>query len=76
MGRTAPVKRSRNINEIQTERDNFAELLRQASDALQVALPIISDIDTEHLSPAKAIFHNIAKDKVDEAFRAIRRVGV
>jgi hypothetical protein len=76
MGRPGAAKRSRNINEVQTERDNFAELLRQASDALQVALPVISDIDAGQLSPAKAIFRNIAKDKVDEAFRAIRRVGV
>ena len=76
MGRPAAVKRSRNINEIQTQRDNFAELLRQASDALQVALPVIADIDAERLSPAKAIFRNLAKDKVDEAYRAIRRVGV
>ena len=76
MGRPATAKKSKNINEILTERDNFAELLRQASDALQVALPVIDDIDAEQLTPAKAIFRNLAKDKVDEAYRAIRRVGV
>jgi len=74
MGRPAAAKTPRNFNELQTERDNLVELLRQASDALQVALPVISDIDTKQLSPAKAIFRNLAENKVDDAYRSIRQV--
>jgi hypothetical protein len=64
----AAAKKIPRIQRDPDKRGNFAELLRQASDA------VIADIDPGHI-PSQSLLPR-RRGKQDEAYRAIRRVRV